>query len=450
MVVESPKATASPNSPFFPYPYSLWPLPPDLKRGLIAPGLLGLLSATSTLGVLTFIVWRFFKWRSHYRTYIGYNQYVVLVMNLLLAELAQGISFLYSFHWIAQNGIFAPTRTCFAQGMLLHLGDVASGFFVLAIALHTFYSAVKGARVSYATFVCSVIGIWILTLVLTFIGPIQHREHYFVRAGAWCWVSPEYEKERLVLHYIWIFLDQFGTIIIYAMILLHLRRTMSMIQPAAATSSTYAKVDRATKIMVVYPFSYILLTLPLSAGRMWSMAHDGANLPDAYACVAGALLGSCGWVDAMLYTLTRRSLLKNSMPGSDGAQSGGNGSHKSTGQKSSWELEEVNFGITQTRTVTVTDHRVSSDAAFVEEERGRNTLDQKSKRGVSPTGSLDPIISGRGIGMPPSAAAKTGTTVEVTAEPAVEDDARSSASSDSITVYPNREYRARGSTRVHW
>ncbi len=29
-----------------------------------------------------------------------------------------------------------------------------------------------------------------------------HREKYFVRAGAWCWVSEAYEDDRLALHYI--------------------------------------------------------------------------------------------------------------------------------------------------------------------------------------------------------------------------------------------------------
>lgn len=44
--------------------------------------------------------------------------------------------------------------------------------------------------------------------------------------------------------------------------------------------------------------------MPIAIGRMLSMA--GVQLPDAFFCVAGAFLTSCGWVDALLYTLTRR------------------------------------------------------------------------------------------------------------------------------------------------
>jgi hypothetical protein len=61
--------------------------------------------------------------------------------------------------------------------------------------------------------------------------------------------------------------------------------------------------------MILYPIIYIVLTLPLAAGRMAAMA--GRTLPVAYYCVAGALLCSCGWLDTLLYTLTRRVFIKS-------------------------------------------------------------------------------------------------------------------------------------------
>jgi hypothetical protein len=60
--------------------------------------------------------------------------------------------------------------------------------------------------------------------------------------------------------------------------------------------------------MVLYPIIYVILTLPLAAGRMAAMA--GRKLPITYYCVAGALLTSCGWLDTLLYTLTRRVFIK--------------------------------------------------------------------------------------------------------------------------------------------
>lgn len=71
------KIEIDPSTGHYPSPYSLFPLGPVLKGGLMAPGLLGLLSVITTLGLLAFIVYRFSTWRRYYRTYVGYNQYVV-------------------------------------------------------------------------------------------------------------------------------------------------------------------------------------------------------------------------------------------------------------------------------------------------------------------------------------------------------------------------------------
>lgn len=106
-------------------------------------------------------------------SFVGYNQYVVLIMNLLIADFLQAVSFLFSFHWIRENAILAPTPSCFAQGFLLNVGDLSSGFFVMAIALHTFFTAVKGRRIAYNPFMFSIIGIWGFALVLSVVGPIS-------------------------------------------------------------------------------------------------------------------------------------------------------------------------------------------------------------------------------------------------------------------------------------
>lgn len=39
----------------------------------------------------------------------------------------------------------------------------------------------------------------------------------------------------------------------------------------------------------------------------------GGSLPDVFFCVAGSFLTSCGWVDALLYTLTRRVFVNSDM-----------------------------------------------------------------------------------------------------------------------------------------
>ena len=190
---------------YFPEPYSLIPLTPTLHRGLWAVGIFALLSVASTLSLICFIAYRFATWRMHYRTFLGYNQYVVLVLNLLLADLQQSSGFMISLHWLHENHILAPSPACFAQGWLIHSGDVGSGLFVLAIAAHTFYTAVYGRRISNRAFAAGIVGLWGFAYLLAGIGVGLHGDRYFVRAGAWCWVSESFESDRLLTHYLWIF-----------------------------------------------------------------------------------------------------------------------------------------------------------------------------------------------------------------------------------------------------
>ncbi|KAK1084562.1 hypothetical protein LTR33_002583 [Friedmanniomyces endolithicus] len=398
---------------YFPPPYSASPLSASVHRGLIAIGTLALLSVISTLTLICFIAYRFATWRIHYRTFLGYNQYVVLVLNLLLADLQQSSGFLISWHWYKDDVILAPSSACFAQGWLIHSGDVASGLFVLAIAIHTFYTAVYGRRVGNRGFAACVVGLWGFAYLLTGTGVGMHGDKYFVRAGAWCWVSPAYENDRLAFHYIWIFLIEFGTVIIYFLTFWQLRKKTKELfrggleRGNSRNAATIEAVNRVTKLMTLYPCVYVLLTLPLSAGRMWSMAHQGRPTSDAYACVAGALITSCGWVDSLLYTLTRKRLLQDTMPGQSG------NSRRTHDDSNNWEATELGSkGITHTRTVTVEGGQVLDTPRQGEAEGVPRSRRQPSdaagwERPPSPNGSIDPILSGKGSG----GKTKTETTV---------------------------------------
>lgn len=67
------------------------------------------------------------------------------------------------------------------------------------------------------------------------------------------------------------------------------------------------RLNRVVVYMVIYPFVYLILSLPLAAGRM---ATARGNAPGrAYFAIAGSLMALSGTVDVAVYTLTRRHLL---------------------------------------------------------------------------------------------------------------------------------------------
>ena len=59
--------------------------------------------------------------------------------------------------------------------------------------------------------------------------------------------------------------------------------------------------------MAVYPLVYVVCTLPLASARMAALA--GIDVPFSFLAAAGSMITSNGWLDVLLYTITRRVLL---------------------------------------------------------------------------------------------------------------------------------------------
>ncbi|KAG4416016.1 hypothetical protein IFR04_010841 [Cadophora malorum] len=322
---------------------NLDPLPREIRDGMISMGVFGLLSSASTLSLMVFITYRMVFWRRYYDHPIATNQIFVLIYNLLLADFQQALSFVFSFYWISQNKLVGPSPACFAQGWLIQIGDVSSGLWVLAIAVHTFINLVGQRTIKHRTFVIAVVALWVFCLFLTAIGPILSKDDFFIPAGAWCWMNETHEADRLYLHYLWIFISQLGSLVIYISIFFFLRGRLansSKLQTAALSSisdegrtgpykgsptttttimsngqDTFAvsrhRILRTARYMVVYPFAYVFLTLPLATGRISSMA--GKRPPLVFFPIAGTLMASCGIIDVILYLTTRKALVRSSV-----------------------------------------------------------------------------------------------------------------------------------------
>ncbi|KAI1841282.1 hypothetical protein JX265_005775 [Neoarthrinium moseri] len=291
---------------YFEPPNSLLDMSSQTYNGLLAIGTLATTSVLFTSALLAFITWRMIAWKSHYTSAVGRNQSVVLIYQLVLADFLQSLGFLVSFHWASNHRIIGPNGACFAQGLLIQVGDVASALFVLAIAVHTTYQVVLSRSVTYRMFIGCILGLWSFALLLTCLAPVVGGRYIFLRAGVWCWISSDHDNMRLLLHYLWIFIVQFGSIVTYVTGFWYLYRSK---QPGAIriNGASDKAIRKASTAMLAYALVYTILTLPLAAGRMAAMSQD--TLPDEYYLFAGALFTSCGWVDTILYAITRRSLL---------------------------------------------------------------------------------------------------------------------------------------------
>jgi len=151
-----------------------------------------------------------------------------------------------------------------------------------------------------------------------------------------CWIPQQFDSERLALHYVWVFIVEFGSFLIYIWIFLHLLTYLrqSNLQTVGASQANAKRVVWASRAMLAYPVVYTFFTIPLASIRMATYA--GHNVPPEYSIFAGCFFMSGGWANAVTYTLTRRILLRGEISTSSGPfQSIGRNSSKSGTKKSS-------------------------------------------------------------------------------------------------------------------
>lgn len=297
------------------------------------------------------------------------NQFVVLFHSLLLADLHQAIAFFLNIVWVARDGISVESPACWAQGLFISNGDLASSCFIFTIALHTYLSLVREYRPPQWALYTWVAGTWIFVYGIGLAGVAFTKNGrsvggYFVRASAWvsrplrsklpylrsgllltgikqCWINEEYEELRLVTHYLYIFLAIVFTSLLYLAIFLTLRSRLSHSQSGAvpdskpqrpalrhkasllsvmsassqsSTSPLRSPLDTQPKInadhhpaFLVYPLIYVLCTMPLAVGRIAAMT--GVHVPLEFFCAAGALIVSNGWLDVLLWGTTRHTIV---------------------------------------------------------------------------------------------------------------------------------------------
>lgn len=172
-------STLSPDS------QTLAPLPPVLSQGLIAVSIFGFLSFFFSTCLFLFLTYRLISWRRKSGSQASTNQFLVLIYNLVLADIQQSMAFLLNTSSLTHNALEVGTRTCWAQGWFVSTGDLASSCFIFAIAMHTFLGVVKGYKLPSLAFYSAIACLWIFIYTMAIVGAAIHPGDLYVRAGAW-------------------------------------------------------------------------------------------------------------------------------------------------------------------------------------------------------------------------------------------------------------------------
>jgi hypothetical protein len=207
----------------------LSPLPIVHRRGLIGIAVLAALSFVSCSAVLLYLTSKLARWylgarkqsrdatagpasptvdlalglaerhfigdnakpgRSPQRKKAHPNQFLILIYNLLLADIHQAASFLLNAVWVGRDGIEVRTSICWAQAWLVQVGDVASSLFITAIAVHTYLVIVRNYTPPQWAVYTAIVSLWVFNYLLMVLGLAitdngRDEGGFFVRASAW-------------------------------------------------------------------------------------------------------------------------------------------------------------------------------------------------------------------------------------------------------------------------
>lgn len=85
--------------------------------------------------------------------------------------------------------------------------------------------------------------------------------------------------------------------------------------------SSAQRFNKVIGYMLLYPVAYLILSLPIAAGRMSLMS--GRNPGETYFYASGCIIMCSGWVDSIIYFTTRRRLVEADISTSGGGRSTG-------------------------------------------------------------------------------------------------------------------------------
>ncbi|KAK0211075.1 hypothetical protein DFS33DRAFT_1238722, partial [Desarmillaria ectypa] len=292
-----------------------------VRTGLIIIVVFACLSATTVFSLLTFIGYSVVtvkkgatrKW--HVSTHVHYY-----FVNLLICDFIQAIGSIMNAKWIADSRVIEGPL-CTAQGMIKQTGDVGVAL-SYSIAIHTSLVLVFRfyLRPELALFVIA--GIWIFIALIIGISAGVHRgENYYGSTRYWCWITDDFDTERIALEYLWVWTTAVLNIVCYILIALMIRGLIVVsghkisFRHRSAIVETFHLVNnptaRKTKNlatqMLFYPAVYIITVTPVSVVR-W-LEFGGTRVPFSATAFASVCFSCSGLFNVILFSATRPGIV---------------------------------------------------------------------------------------------------------------------------------------------
>ncbi|KAG9095854.1 hypothetical protein FS749_009655 [Ceratobasidium sp. UAMH 11750] len=269
--------------------------------------------------------------------------------------MVQGTAFAINFKWVVDSSMH-HSLACTAQGAISQVGDLGAAIWSLAIAYHTFSLLFLFKKPPiWATRTILAAG-WTVILVLPIVGPhliqnVDKKGYFYGLSGAWCWLGDGYQLQRFLYLYMWIFSSLASSIVMYGLVYLRFsgllyfengrlvwkapeqgwglgclipwaaQETTSSFQASGESGSNGIRapstaqhngigrhLKKIARRLMLYPFVYSIVTIPVAICRLGVMA--GWTPPFPLYVFAGITFSSSGLTNVLLFIATRHSFIQ--------------------------------------------------------------------------------------------------------------------------------------------
>lgn len=281
------------------------------------------------------------------------NPLLLLIYNLLLADMILSASYACAVSWLVRDGIVAPSHTCSAQGWIVSFGCLTTSGSLFSIAVFSYLGIIRGYKATTRNVVVACVLIWTMSVVLASLGPMYFRNgRFYGRETTWvsfippvfpavrscavwcvhveiscasrkltamdfsqCWIAEEHRIWRLSI-YMWGFPAMAGTTGIYSTIFFKLWREgrSSRFMPRRHSSSSNNSSIRISSTdtnngtalrpsghhpaFLIYPCIYAVTGTPLIVGSL----VPALERSPVFMATAGSLLAMTGLLDTLLWS----------------------------------------------------------------------------------------------------------------------------------------------------
>ncbi|KAK6969223.1 hypothetical protein R3P38DRAFT_3243837 [Favolaschia claudopus] len=215
----------------------------------IVPGV----TALVVISCLSLIAISAFNTRSSRDQYLFVRTHVAAYfLSLLLSDIIQAVGSIMNVKWVQERAVSVGTSVPFkvfpnhpllaylqtdlllllCTGILKQTADVATAWWTLVIAAHTFCVLFLDLKPNRIALLATFVGGWAFIGATVILGPaaLDTTRHgpFFGISGYWCWIAPAYPTPRIVLDYLFMFVAAAFSFLLYTLVFLRLRGNIVM------------------------------------------------------------------------------------------------------------------------------------------------------------------------------------------------------------------------------